>query len=97
MKSKFDTIINKVLNESAEHFSIGNELDYLNAKLYNLYTNLDPKVKTKSGALVSEVLKNILDRYVDLLDEYVQIINRAKQNADQPEAIKLLLRQLSLD
>ena len=83
MKSKFDNIINNILNESAEQFSIGNEL-------YNLYTNLDPKTKTKSGALVSEVLKNILD-------EYVQIIDRAKQNADQPEVIESLLRQLSLD
>lgn len=83
MKSKFNSIINKVLNESAEQFSIGNEL-------HNLYTNLDPKAKTKSGALVSEVLK-------DILDEYVQIINRAKQNADQPEVIQALLRQLSLD
>jgi len=83
VKSRFDSIINKVLNESADQFSIGNEL-------YNLYTNLDPKAKTKSGALVSEVLKNILD-------EYVHIIDRAKQNADQPEVIELLLQQLSLD
>ncbi len=84
MRSKFDSIINKILNESADQFSIGNALR-------NFLANLDPKTKTKSGALVSE-------EFQDLLNEYDEIINKAKdkakENADQPEAIESLLWQL---
>ena len=84
MKSKFNDIVNGLLKESSgDSHSIGNAL-------YNLYVNLDPKAKTKSGALVSEVLK-------DILNEMNDVVNSAKQNLDQPETIHSLLQKLSLD
>lgn len=80
---KFDSIIKSFLKESEHSASIG-------TLLYQLLGDLEPNAKTKSGTRVSDVLKQILE-------EFNNVIDRAKQNSEQPETLEMLLRKLSLD
>jgi hypothetical protein len=79
-------IIKIPANENAEDagggagdFSIGSEL-------FNLYSNLDREARTRSGSLVSEELKMIMDELDD-------IVRRAEQFGSKFDLIK----QLRLD
>jgi hypothetical protein len=63
----------------AGDFSIGSEL-------FNLYSNLDQEARTRSGSLVSEELKTIIDELDD-------IVRRAEQFGSKFDLIK----QLRLD
>mgnify|MGYP001548147088 CR=1 FL=1 len=82
--TRFNSIFKKVLKESQhDSFSVGNEL-------FNLYTQIDPEAMTKSGAKVVEVLRNILN-------EFDEIVQQAKENSDNPEAIHNLIKQLEID
>ena len=80
---KFDASIKSVLKENEQTASIG-------TLLYQLLVDLDPKAKTKNGARVSDVLKMILD-------DFNEVVDKAKRNSDQPETLEMLLKDLSLD
>ena len=79
---KFKEAYSKIINENI-NYSIANDL-------YNLYVNLDPTAKTKSGALVSEVLK-------DIINELNDIVSSAERKQDLPETLPSLLRLLKFD
>lgn len=83
MKSESSHALMGSHEKSKGSFSLGNELR-------SLLASLDPKAKTESGALVADVLK-------DILSEFDDIVNKAKQHADQPDAIHGLLQQLKTD
>ena len=78
---EFVALYNSIITENTNtNFSIANEL-------YNLYTNLSPNAKTKTGALVSEILK-------DILNELNDIVNAAERD---PQQLSNLIKQLKFD
>jgi DNA-binding transcriptional regulator GbsR (MarR family) len=85
--SNFDKLYKSIVKESIiegadTSYSIGNEL-------YELYTSIDPESKTRSGAKVVDVLKDILDELNDILDN-------AERQSDSEE-IAELVRKLKMD
>ncbi len=79
---KFKEAYSKIIKENA-NYSIANDL-------YDLYVSLDPAAKTKSGALVSEVLK-------DIIKELNDIVSNAERKQNLPETLPNLLRLLKFD
>jgi hypothetical protein len=53
--------------------------------LYDLLTSLDRDAKTRSGAMVSDVLK-------DIIDELNDIVENAERSSDSPEVQELVSR-----
>jgi hypothetical protein len=53
--------------------------------LYGLLTSLDRDAKTRSGAMVSDVLK-------DIIDELNDIVENAERSSDSPEVQELVSR-----
>jgi hypothetical protein len=53
--------------------------------LYDLLTSLDRDAKTRSGAMVSDVLK-------DIIDELNDIVGNAERSSDSPEVQELVSR-----
>jgi predicted Zn-dependent peptidase len=80
--NKFKDVYNKIVKENTS-YSVANDL-------YDLYVSLDPTAKTKSGALVSEVLK-------DIINELNDIVSSAERKQDLPETLPNLLRLLKFD
>ena len=74
----------KVLNEAVHN----------NASVYsmleNLYINLSPDAKTRTGGLVEEKLGIIIK-------EFTEIVSNARRTSDSPDAIQYLLQKLSRD
>ena len=71
-----------------------NEAVHNNASVYsmleNLYTNLSPDAKTRTGGLVEEELGIIIK-------EFTEIVSNARRTSDSPDAIQYLLYKLSSD
>lgn len=85
--SNFNKLYKSIVKESVTggadtSYSIGNEL-------YELYTSIDPESKTRSGAKVTDVLR-------DILDELNDIVNNAERQSDSEE-IAELVRKLKMD
>jgi hypothetical protein len=53
--------------------------------LYGLLTSLDRDAKTRSGAMVSDVLN-------DIIDELNDIVENAERSSDSPEVQELVSR-----
>ena len=78
----YKSIVKESVSEGDDTYSIGNEL-------YELYTSIDPESKTRSGAKVTDVLR-------DILDELNDIVNNAERQSDSEE-IAELVRKLKTD
>lgn len=78
----YKSIVKESVSEGDDTYSIGNEL-------YELYTSIDPESKTRSGAKVTDVLR-------DILDELNDIVNNAERQSDSEE-IAELVRKLKMD
>jgi hypothetical protein len=63
--------------------------DSIGSSLYGLYTDLAPDVKTKSGARVSDVLKDIIDELNDIVAE--------AESDRSSEALTKLVSKLKID
>jgi hypothetical protein len=83
MKTKFEKLYESLFQDSASRG------DSIGSSLYNLYTDLAPDAKTKSGARVSDVLKDIIDELKDIVAE--------AENDRSPEALTKLVGKLKLD
>ena len=71
-----------------------NEAVYNDASVYsmleNLHSKISPDAKTRTGGLVAEELK-------DIINEFTEIVSNARRTSDSPDAIQYLLYKLSSD
>jgi len=78
----FDKLYSSLVNESTYQGHSGSSIGDM---LYDLLTSLDRDAKTRSGAMVSDVLK-------DIIDELNDIVNNAERSS-----VKELVSRLKMD
>jgi hypothetical protein len=78
----FDKLYSSLVNESTYQGHSGSSIGDM---LYDLLTSLDRDAKTRSGAMVSDVLK-------DIIDELNDIVENAERSSDSPEVQELVSR-----